>query len=241
MSRERIWDDQADRWARFARSPDHDHFFWEFNGPRFLELVPAPGRLTLDVGCGEGRLGRLLRERGHRVVALDASRAMARLAHRSGGQAVAVGDVSRLPLASGVADVAVAFMSLQDLADLDRAVDEVARALAPGGRFCLAIAHPLRSAGGFLDKTASSPFRLESYFDTRPWPWTTQHTGMRLTLPGVHRPLEAYTRALEHAGFLVETLREPRPAKHQVARHRESARWQRVPCFLHIRAVRPGA
>lgn len=238
MSRDRAWEDQAEPWARFARSPAHDHFFWEFNGPRFLELLPEPGRLTLDVGCGEGRLGRLLRERGHRVVAVDGSRALARMAHRSGGQSVVVGDVSDLPVAEACADTAVAFMSLQDMPDLDRAVAEVARALRPGGSFCIAIAHPLRSAGGFQTKAADSAFQLDSYFDARPWPWSTRHTGMRLTLPGVHRPLEAYTRALERSGLRIETLREPRPGKREVARHAESARWRRMPCFLHLRAVR---
>jgi hypothetical protein len=63
---------------------------------------------------------------------------------------------------------------------------------------------------------------------------------MRLTLPGVHRPLEAYTRALEREGFLLELLREPRPTKHQIARYPESARWQRIPCFVHMRAIKAG-
>lgn len=240
MSRAKIWEDQAEQWARFARSPVHDHFFWEFNGPRFLELVPAPGRLTLDIGCGEGRLGRLLHERGHRVAALDGSPNLARMAYRSGGQAVVVGNASWLPLASGCADIVVAFMSLQDLADLDSMVDEVARVLQQGGRFCVAIAHPLRSAGGFLTKASSSPFQLESYFGARPWMWSTQHTGMRLTLPGIHRPLHEYTRALQQSGFLIETLHEPRPTKHQVTGYGESARWHRIPCFLHIRAIKSG-
>ncbi len=108
-----IWERQADDWARFARSADHDHFFWEWNGPRFLELVPEPGSLTLDVACGEGRRGRLLSQRGHTVIALDASRALARMARRDGGQAVVVGDAARLPLRSCSVDTAVAFMSLQ--------------------------------------------------------------------------------------------------------------------------------
>jgi hypothetical protein len=102
------------------------------------------------------------------------------------------------------------------------------------------LAHPIRSAGGFHTKDSDSPFQLDSYFDARPWLWSSQHTGMRLTLPGVHRPLEAYTRALEHEGFLVEILREPRPTKHQIARYPESARWQRIPCFVHIRAIKLG-
>lgn len=32
-----------------------------------------PGRLTVDVGCGEGRLGRVLVGSGHRVVGFDAN------------------------------------------------------------------------------------------------------------------------------------------------------------------------
>lgn len=162
---------------------------------------------------------------------------MARMAYCSGGQAVAVSEASSLPFRDDAVDLAVAFMSLQDVIDLDRTVSEVARVLAPGGTFCMAIAHPIRSSGGFHSKDAGSRFEMESYFDARPWLWSSEHTGLRVSLPGIHRPLGAYAQALEHAGFWIQTLREPRPSKHQVARHRESARWQRIPCFLHIRAV----
>lgn len=236
MSRDDAWERQAEEWAQFARSPEHDHFFWDFNGPRFLEMVPPPGRRTLDVACGEGRLGRLLHQRGHTVVAVDASRPLARMAGAAGGQAVVVADAAHIPLADHSADLAVAFMSLQDIADLQGAVAEVARVLMPAGRFCIAIAHPLRSAGGFEDKQASSPFTVQSYFEARAWPWSSQHTGLRLTLPGIHRPLEAYTGALTDAGFAIEAMREPRPSHAQVAKHAASARWLRLPCFLHIRA-----
>ena len=232
------WEAKAREWARFARSPAHDHFFWTFNGPRFLELIPRPGRLTLDLACGEGRLGRLLGERGHRVVAVDASPTMARLAHEAGGQSVVVSHASHLPVASGTADLAVAFMSLQDIADLEAALAEVARVLVPGGRFCIAIAHPIRSAGHFASKQADSGFSLTSYFESRPWPWRSQHTGLHLELPGIHRPLESYAAALEHERFVIEAMREPQPAPEQASIHAESARWLRIPCFLHIRAVR---
>lgn len=238
MSLDETWEHQAGDWARFARSPDHDHFFWEFNGPRFLEFLPPPGRLTLDVACGEGRLGRLLQQRGHRVVAVDGSRAVAKLAHDAGGQAVTVADAVHLPLGDRSVDLAVAFMCLQDITDLRGAVAEIARVLVSGGRFCIAIAHPIRSAGKFESKDAASPFNLLlSYFDIRSWPWSSQHTGLQITLPGIHRPLEAYTRALGEAGFLIELLSEPQPAVEHVAKHSESARWLRIPCFLHLRAV----
>jgi 2-polyprenyl-3-methyl-5-hydroxy-6-metoxy-1,4-benzoquinol methylase len=42
-------------------------------GFRFIRLLPPPGKQTVDVGCGEGRLRRHLKELGHVVVGIDAS------------------------------------------------------------------------------------------------------------------------------------------------------------------------
>ncbi|HKA52595.1 MAG TPA: class I SAM-dependent methyltransferase [Candidatus Binatia bacterium] len=120
-------------------------------------------RQFLACGPHSGPFGRLLRERGHSVIAIDGARATARMAHRGGGQRVLVADAAHLPLKSGRADLAVAFMSPQDVPELDRTIAEVSRVLVPAGRFCLAIAHPLRSAGGFTSKDRGSPFTLPSY------------------------------------------------------------------------------
>ena len=59
----------------------------------------------------------------------------------------------------------------------------------------------------FESKGATSPFRIDDYYRERPWNWTSRHTGMEITLPGIHRPLERYTRALQDAGFVIETDR----------------------------------
>lgn len=237
------WDHQADEWAAFARSPDHDHFYWAFNRPQFLDLLPLPGRLTVDVAAGEGRLTAELAALGHRVVAIDGSPRLAAMAReRPELRAVAVADASALPLADGRADLVVAFMCLQDISDLASAVVELARLLSPGGRLCAAIAHPIRSGGNFQAKTGDAAFTISrSYFDQRPWLWSHSHSGMAVSLPGVHRPLSAYTMALEQAGLLIESIREPAPTEEVVAGRTPLARWQRVPCFLHIRAVKPGA
>jgi SAM-dependent methyltransferase len=39
---------------------------------RLIDAMVAPGSLILDAGCGPGRVGAVLHERGHRVVGVDA-------------------------------------------------------------------------------------------------------------------------------------------------------------------------
>ena len=224
------WDAHAEDWIAWARSPDHDHYYWRFNRPRLLELLPEPGRLTLDVGCGEGRLARELQELGHTVLGVDASPRMAEAARAADPPIqVLVADANALPLDDGIADLAVACMSLLNIADLEGAVAEVARVLAPGGRFCFATMHPMSSHG----RVGGNAYFAEQAFEE-----TRERDGLRMTFHEVHRPLSALTRALERSGLLLEALREPVPDGDHVADHPEVARWRREPCFLHGRAVK---
>jgi hypothetical protein len=59
-----------------------------------------------------------------------------------------------------------------------------------------------------------------------------------MTFEGWHHPLERYIRELEDAGLHVEALREPR-VPDGVWKDDARRRWNRVPLFLHLRAVRP--
>jgi hypothetical protein len=43
------WDEAADAWVRWARSPGHDSY-WRFHRALFLPIVPPPGARTLDLG-----------------------------------------------------------------------------------------------------------------------------------------------------------------------------------------------
>ena len=79
------WERHASDWARWTRVPGHDVYHERLNWPAFQELLPPPGRRTLDVGCGEGRVGRRLRDSGHRVAGIDSSRTLLGLAHEAGG------------------------------------------------------------------------------------------------------------------------------------------------------------
>jgi SAM-dependent methyltransferase len=158
MSMQEGWHAEAAAWAQFARG-GQDRSHAGINLPAFLELLPPPGQRALDLGCGEGRMGRLLRPRGYRVTGVDASPAMVRLAvtHQSPEPAV-VGDAARLPFRDGSFDLVVAYMCLHDIDATPAAVGEIARVLAPWGRLCAAVPHPVSSAGSFQGDDEAAPF-----------------------------------------------------------------------------------
>jgi SAM-dependent methyltransferase len=226
------WEAEAANWVEWARRAGHDSY-GKFHRDAFLELLPPPGRCTLDVGCGEGRLARDLTALGHRVVAVDAAPSMvayARDADPEGEYVLASG--AELPFEDGFADLVIAFMSLQDMDDPEGAVGEAWRVLEPGGRFCLALVHPINSGGKFQTDDEDSPFVIrESYFERRRYVDRIEKDGIVMTFTSDHRSLEGWLGPVAEAGFVLERVREI-PGTHR-------SRRQRIPLFLHVRALKP--
>ena len=157
MEEEIDWDQEADNWTRWARTPGHDAY-WHYRDSFFDEIIPPPGRCTVEVGCGEGRVLRDLQKRGHRVVGIDRSRRLLHFAKDSDPSGVyMLANAASLPLANASCDLVVAYNSLMDVADLPR---EAARVLEPGGRMCVCVTHPLSNAGTFLDAEPDSAFYI---------------------------------------------------------------------------------
>lgn len=202
--------------------------------------MPAPSGRALDLGCGEGRLARDLEAIGHDVVGVDLSAAMVAAAREAALEMeLHVADAAALPFADASFGLVVAFMSLQDVDDLRGAMSEAARVLAPGGTLCLAVVHPLSSAGRFLEREADAPFVIEaSYLDERTTDLTVERDGLAMRFVSRHAPLETYVEQLAAQGLLVERLREPKVP--EAGLHGEHVRrWRRITLFLHLRAVKP--
>ena len=105
-------------------------------------LALAPGERVLDVACGPGNFSRdfALAVRDGLVVGLDASATMlARAVADTGNDNVAYvrGDACALPFADGTFDAVCCFAALYLIEEPMRAIDEIARVLAPGGRVAL--------------------------------------------------------------------------------------------------------
>jgi SAM-dependent methyltransferase len=225
------WRVRATQWLQFARTPGHDVFFDQLNLPWFAELLPGPGRRTLDVGCGEGRLGRFLVARGHAVSGIDSSPLLVDAAREAGGyDELTCGDAGggSLPWDDGSFDLAVSHMVLQDMTDPAACIAEVARVLGSDGVLCLAIPNPVNAP-------AASRSR---YFDEMQGTATVARDGMTMEFVWIDRPLSFYTEALDSSGFVIERLREPRPSAEAVTRHPGLAAARDTPFSLHSRCRR---
>lgn len=107
---------------------------------RLLAMAgPLSGRRVLDLACGTGDIALLAAEAGAEVTGLDLTPRMVVLAN---GKATAggvrarfvVGDMTALPFPDGCADVVTTGYGLRNVPDLDAALREIHRVLAPGGR-----------------------------------------------------------------------------------------------------------
>jgi len=111
---------------------------WQAVGHALLHLVPAID--IADLGAGEGMLSQLLARQARTVVCIDNSERMvevgAELARREGitNLEYRLGDIEAVPLEDASVDLALLSQALHHAQNPQRAVDEAARIVRPGGR-----------------------------------------------------------------------------------------------------------
>ena len=120
---------------------------------------------------------------------------------------------------------------------MPRAVHEAGRVLADGGVLCLAIVHPINSAGHFEGPDPKARFVIEdSYLEPHQYVESIERDGLPMTFTSRHWPLQSYFAALHDAGFTVDALKEVTVNKPSAADAGIGDHWWRVPLFLDLRA-----
>lgn len=106
---------------------------WKRLGVESISLPERP--VVLDLACGTGDFSRLLLERlpQARVVAVDLTEEMLRLARKRGPAEAVCADASALPFADAWVDCIFIGYGLRNFPNLDRALREIERVTRPGG------------------------------------------------------------------------------------------------------------
>jgi trans-aconitate methyltransferase len=194
----------------------------------------------LDLGCGDGRYGRMLVDRGcASYLGIGASSRMVALAERSLAGTVARvthARIDQLDLQPAAFHVIVSRMTLHWIEDLSTTFARISQALRPGGRLVFSVEHPVltssdaaRTEGG-----RRAHWIVDDYFICGPR--TVRWFGADAQKH--HRTAEDYFQLLRPSGFSVEDLREGSPSADHIADPDELRRRQRVPLMLLLSARR---
>ena len=222
--------DEAERAATYARVSAANAANAAYERPAVQALLAGMrGRDVLDAGCAAGEHSAWLADRGARVVALDASAAMVRLAHERLGERARVvhADLAQpLPLEDASFDVVLSSLTLHYLEDWAGPLREFARVLRPRGRLVLSTHHPLMTAGD-----------VDDYHAVRLVEETWRGFGEPVRVRFYHRPLARIVADVLGAGFVLRGLHEPQPAPAAEARDPKlAARFRTEPGFLIVDA-----
>jgi ubiquinone/menaquinone biosynthesis C-methylase UbiE len=142
---------EFNRWAEEGRGDEMERHHLPITEPVFRMMELAPGDRVLDLGCGAGWATRLLarmvaadesaRQRDGVVVGLDISDEMIRRAQQTSRENIrfVVGSAEQIPWEANFFDKVLSVESFYYYPDQDRALDELHRVMAPGGRLYILI------------------------------------------------------------------------------------------------------
>jgi 2-polyprenyl-6-hydroxyphenyl methylase/3-demethylubiquinone-9 3-methyltransferase len=129
------YDDLAGEWWR-PGGPFSMLYWLARARARLIPPAGHDGAILVDLGCGAGLLAPHVAGKGYRHIGVDLMRSALEQAATHGVEAVQA-DVTRLPLATGCADVVSAGELLEHVTDLPGTIAEACRILRPGG--CLVL------------------------------------------------------------------------------------------------------
>jgi SAM-dependent methyltransferase len=195
---------------------------------------------VLDLGCGEGQVGRLAAGLAGvtLVVGADPTWAQIRVAaERAGGLLTTRAEAAGLPFQRESFDAVVACLVFEHIEALDESIAEVGRVLAAGGRFLLLLNHPLLQTpgSGWIDDTILE----EQYWRIGPYlveDSSLEEVDKDIWIPFIHRPLSRYVNAMAETGLFVTVMEEPAPPPGFLTRAEEYRDAATIPRLLVLRA-----
>jgi SAM-dependent methyltransferase len=211
--------------------------------PAIIRLLPdVAGADVLDIGCGDGALGRWLASQGARhVLCTDPSARMLALAAGDAHPRVRYcrASAESLALAPKCLDLVVSSLALHYVAEYDTLIRRIAGWLRPGGHLAYSVEHPICTARdpmtGWIAAGEGTVWPVDDY--ARETTRTQQWLGAVVTKH--HRRLATLIGGVLAAGLILTGIDEPSPDEHALGRRPDLVDHRRRPPLLIIRAKKP--
>ena len=195
---------------------------------------------VIDVGCGPGHLVAKLGKKARRIVGVDASKVNIDLANNCYSKisnAVFVNSTIEsfvYKQKKSLFTLGIANMSLMSMLNLPLVLKSIAKVLKRRAHFIFTISHPCYWPWYW-------GYASEAWFDYKkeicieaPFKISLEQNCDKITTH-IHRPLEQYLSSLIKAGFLIDKVLEPMPAK--IVEKKYPKPWG-YPRFLAVRCIK---
>lgn len=212
------WDKAADWWNSEAGDNGIWHQQYDIDPIVFEILGDVKNKKIIEIGCGNGYFARLLAGKGAKITAVDLSSKLLSFAEKKEKTnplsiKYLLRDAADLrEIKNESFDIAVANMSMMDIADTEKAIKEISRVLKENGCFIFSITHPvfcdylqrwvMFEDGGKKYFAKATGIYLSSVIKKRIL-WTSQAEA-----PHYHHSVETWFGYLKNANFLVSDFRE---------------------------------
>ncbi|MGB0843926.1 MAG: class I SAM-dependent methyltransferase [Alphaproteobacteria bacterium] len=206
------WLSSSQAWL--DRMPEKGDFAREFvlDKPMVERALLHKPANVLDVGCGDGRFCRALKKHGLATTGIDPVKPFVDFAASKDAEGCyKVGFADNLPFTDETFDLAVFYLTLIDIEQMEQAVEEAVRVLKPGGKILVANLSSFHTSNGTIGwvkgEDGNSYWPLGSYHkeccDWFAW------DGIRIR--NWHRPLSTYMAAFLNNGMTLSHFDEPLP------------------------------
>ncbi len=224
------WESNAEWWQNSFTNGANAEYSEQLL-PLLVELMTGYQRV-LEIGTGEGQIVRALSETSINAVGIDQSDKQIRHGKKTDPSSALIRSLAEyLPFCDSFFDAAIACLVVEHIEQFEESFREVSRVVKGGGRFVLAMNHPLLQSPGSSwveDWTTDPPekyWRVGSYLREET---SEEHFGDGISIPFTHRPLSRYLNALSDSDFVTTRMIEPQP----LTSHEEDLKWKNEITFI---------
>jgi ubiquinone/menaquinone biosynthesis C-methylase UbiE len=207
------WEESSNAWiADMGENGDKGRQF--ILDPALLKLIKSEDyKSALDVGCGEGRMCRLLAKNGIKPIGIDPTLPLIEHARNLDNSNEYIKCFAEnLPFEDNKFDLVLSCMSLIDIPVYKSAIKEMVRVLKPNGDLIIANLTAMNTAGsefGWQKDECSKPkyYAIDNYmYEKSNW---EEWRGIKIK--NYHRPLSFYMKSFLDNNLSLKHFEEPIP------------------------------